>query len=270
MNRPFVELLNLDTERLNAQGMERFLSSIGAPIRWNIKVPLHDLNPERLKSIPPESRAYYGVALEWTRIHRSLRGSVGSKILDRFKKLGPKQNKLYDDLVKQNAALADEAEHLVHLALFLEDLHELRQFTQSTVRRICTRKPLSGEQLGTIEYYSNFIGSSVEWNRNHPCFELQRMLVTFPGPVFNIPDMYLDDVIKPVVFWDIREFFSHEEKLLYFHICETCQRVFISKSRRKQRFCSDWCRYYFHNRKAIRTGKHAKYMRQKRAAGLYQ
>ena len=50
--------------------------------------------------------------------------------------------------------------------------------------------------------------------------------------------------------------------------CDECEKYFISKTVRKQRFCpGNKCRMSYHNRKRIRSGEAKEYKRKKRKEG---
>lgn len=74
------------------------------------------------------------------------------------------------------------------------------------------------------------------------------------------------EFVYAIVGYSLLEFLLHNDrrKLNY---CDECDNVYISKSIRKQRFCSDRCRLAWHNRKRIKSGEHAKYKRKKRMEG---
>lgn len=59
---------------------------------------------------------------------------------------------------------------------------------------------------------------------------------------------------------------SENKKLI--HQCDECEKFFISKTVRKQRFCpGNKCRLSYHNRKRIRSGEAKEYKRKKRKGG---
>jgi hypothetical protein len=52
-----------------------------------------------------------------------------------------------------------------------------------------------------------------------------------------------------------------------FHICKNCEKYFISKTKRKAKFCSKECHNKWHNRKRIESGEAREYKRKKRMEG---
>lgn len=74
------------------------------------------------------------------------------------------------------------------------------------------------------------------------------------------------EFVYTIVGYSLLEFLLHNDrrKLNY---CEECHKFYISKSVRKQRFCSKKCRLTWHNRIRIESGEHRDYKRKKRKEG---
>jgi hypothetical protein len=55
-----------------------------------------------------------------------------------------------------------------------------------------------------------------------------------------------------------------EDKFLYFRsrVCKECNKSFRPKTLREQWFCSNRCRFKYHNTNRIKSGKHARYVKQ--------
>jgi hypothetical protein len=49
--------------------------------------------------------------------------------------------------------------------------------------------------------------------------------------------------------------------------CDNCEKYFIAKTTRTQRFCGDTCRQAWHNRRRIESGEAKEYKRKKRREG---
>lgn len=47
-------------------------------------------------------------------------------------------------------------------------------------------------------------------------------------------------------------------------LCPNCEKIFLQKNSRKKRFCTDGCRFRFHNRIRVENGQQASYMRERR------
>jgi len=78
----------------------------------------------------------------------------------------------------------------------------------------------------------------------------------------------LNQIIMNIISLSLVEFILNHgvEKLKK---CRMCKRYFISKTRRSSHYCSDKCKRDFNNRKRIKSGEHAAYMREKRSEGYY-
>jgi hypothetical protein len=74
-------------------------------------------------------------------------------------------------------------------------------------------------------------------------------------------------VIEEDFIYFLIEYFIIENSYKYIKRCDDCQKYYISKTLRGQRFCSSKCRQSWNNRKRIESGEHKEYKRRKRAEG---
>ena len=63
------------------------------------------------------------------------------------------------------------------------------------------------------------------------------------------------------------EFITPFNNISRFHICKNCNKYFISRTKRKTKFCSKKCRQSWNNKERIKSGEHAAYKRKKRLEG---
>jgi hypothetical protein len=74
--------------------------------------------------------------------------------------------------------------------------------------------------------------------------------------IFNLPISYcLVEVLKD------------KENIAKIKVCKKCKNYFIEKRKGRKQYCTDKCRLDYHNKKNIKSGKHAEYMRGKRQEG---
>ena len=52
--------------------------------------------------------------------------------------------------------------------------------------------------------------------------------------------------------------------------CPNCNKYFIFTKRATKKYCSEKCKYDFHNKRDTLSGKRKEFMKRKRAKGLYQ
>jgi NAD-dependent dihydropyrimidine dehydrogenase PreA subunit len=131
---------------------------------------------------------------------------------------------------------------------------------------------IKDKEYSEIIGFSNFLnqaqniiktGLTIEKSLNPPFKEkLNKTLIWQP---MNI-SLSIGHFLGGIISYSLGEFLLNNDRKKL-NPCDECHKFYISKSIRKQRFCSDKCRLAWHNRKRIKSGEHAKYKRRKRIEG---
>lgn len=76
----------------------------------------------------------------------------------------------------------------------------------------------------------------------------------------------LNNFIFSAALYSLFEFIiKHGREKIF--LCEICGRFATKKTNREKKFCSDECRYMYHNKKKIQSGKMKEYLKDKRSKG---
>lgn len=81
------------------------------------------------------------------------------------------------------------------------------------------------------------------------------------GDIYNkkdfnvVKNLMIPGLCKDLIDFDEKNYW---DRMKY---CSECKKVFVTKTRRVQNFCSDRCRFRYHNRERIKSGNHKIYMR---------
>ena len=86
-----------------------------------------------------------------------------------------------------------------------------------------------------------------------------------PGDIYHkINFDVVNNLMIPGLCWDLIEFDkkNYWDRMIY---CSECEKVFITRTLRIQNFCSPKCRFRYHNREKVKSGRHKIYMKEWRA-----
>jgi hypothetical protein len=113
-------------------------------------------------------------------------------------------------------------------------------------------------KLGTR---TDFLGKKWVWRAKRRFGLVFKHTVRGPvGPQYDI----INDIIEPLLFIDLAQIEENGYRNRVKN-CFECDIFFITKTQRQQLFCSDKCRFYYHNSKKIKSGNHRNYMKEWRA-----
>ena len=160
----------------------------------------------------------------------------------------------------------------VELQLFF-NLHSSIQLSKRRFLSILSEL-LNGVKLKECSGIERILSA---YNDNH----IRSLVITGDNRLNREPviteDTYLGLDTKDHGFWETLlrqhlayffiEYLKSENSVQCLRQCKECNKFFVSKTKRPQKYCSDKCRLSHHNKKRIESGEHAAYKRKKRKEG---
>ncbi|MFC1880960.1 hypothetical protein ACFL2S_05605 [Thermodesulfobacteriota bacterium] len=204
--------------------------------------------------------------------------SMPQEILKKIRNLleiGIKIQKLKDRILeKRYCEIKTQSEYYGKCSSVYESISYRRNKLKKILNDIVKGKALSKNKLFDkfLDSYDFFCPQYIEINSddtlvyNSHFFKEAQFLNLDSGP--NEMNVDWPRPYHAVILYFFFEFLKISENKKLIHKCDECEKFFISKTARKQRFCpGNKCRLSYHNRKRIRSGEAKEYKRKKRKEG---
>lgn len=137
----------------------------------------------------------------------------------------------------------------------IEELKRIQDCMKQFIEYSISKSQTSTESDENFRKAKNLLLSETE-KYHYPQFEYLAILERD----FNV----VKNLMVPGLCYHLIEFDreNYWDRVIY---CKQCHKIFIRKTDRSQKFCSDRCRFRYHNKEKVRSGEHRAYMRNWRA-----